>query len=159
MVSRFRSLCAAVAIAMPLVVVQTSPATAADADVLVVQGSGTISPGLELVVPGPQSVSFTGTATVVGTHGLLATYPCSFSGSFLAAILVTGTGTMSGQCGPIAFSACIVAWAGGEWMWHCTDIGIVSAETTTWDCVFTPTNSNPTTSYDLVCGGVYASAP
>lgn len=156
MIGRLRAAFAAFAVAMPLVMVAASPATAAGADVMEIQGSGVISPGLGRI-PTAQSISFTGTATVVGTDGVLATYACTFSGVLLANV-VGGNGTISGYCGPMQFYPCSVVWIG-------TTLTGVCAETSarvrwaTFACVFTPTTFNPTTTWDLVCAGAYTTVP
>lgn len=143
-----RSLYAGAAIAMPLVFTAATPAVAApNADVALIQGSGTISPGLG-AVPEAQSVSFTGTATVVGTDGVLATYGCSFSGTDLAGSVAEGVGTVSGACGPLAFSTCVFVRVAGVVGVVCVAGGVGVAQAA---CVFTPHQTLPTTSYDLIC--------
>jgi len=123
-------------------------------DAAVITGSGTISPGLG-PVPAAQSVSFTGTATVVGTDGILATYGCSFSGTDLAGSLLEGVGTVSGACGPLAFNTCVFLRIAAEVQVVCADVtvdpGAPSAAVGAGVCVFVPTSSNPVTTYDLIC--------
>ena len=151
---RFRSLCTAVAVAMPLVLVSGNPATAAGADAMVVTGSGTISPGLTLV-PVSQSISFAGTATVAGTHGVLATYSCSFSGTLIAGV-AGGAGSISGSCGPISFDVCFAVAVIGSWSIVCQDGTRRSAQG--WECEFSPSDTLPTTRYTLLCTGGHGSA-
>jgi hypothetical protein len=150
-----RSLFAGATIAMPLNLLITSPAAAASADAAVIQGHGTISPGLT-PVPTQQSISFTGTATVVGTDGVLATYPCSFTGTDLAGSLAAGVGTVKGNCGPLDFTTCVFVRIGAEVQVICADTGVSVGAAV---CVFQPDQINPTTSYTLTCGAVAAEAP
>lgn len=149
-----RSLFAGATLAMPVALLAGSPAAAAGADLAVITGSGTISPGLN-ETPRPQSISFTGTATVVGTDGVLATFGCSFTGSDLAGSVAEGVGTVAGACGPIAFPTCAFARVGVE-------VQVACASTTpsvgAAVCIFTPNNTNPTTSYGLICEAQYAGA-
>jgi hypothetical protein len=150
-----RSLFAGAAVSMPLALVAASPASAANVDVAVIQGSGTISPGLG-AVPEQQSVQFSGTATVVGTDGVAATYPCNFSGTDLAGSVAEGVGTVSGSCGPISLTTCVFVRVAGVVVVACAD-GVVEVGGAV--CVFTPDDVLPTTSYDLVCAAAYAKAP
>jgi hypothetical protein len=136
------------ATAMPVVVALAQPAAAARADVAVIQGGGTITPGLTEVVQN-QSVNFTGTATVVGTDGVLATYQCSFSGTGFGNA-AGGVGTVSGSCGPVPFTSC-------NFVFTAVHVTVACApQVAAADCVFTPNNIRPTTSYGLVCEGFYA---
>ena len=155
-----RSLFLGAAVAMPLTLIAASPAAAhpAHADVAVIQGSGTISPGLSATaLPAQQSISFTGTATVVGTEGVLATYPCSFGGTDLAGHPAEGVGTVSGSCGPISFTTCVFVRVGVVVAVVCADVTTaLSVELGAGVCVFTPTTFEPTTTYDLICGAGYA---
>jgi hypothetical protein len=149
-----RTMLAGAAVFMPLTMIASSPATAAAADTFVIQGSGTISPGLT-TTPTNQSISFTGTATVVGTHGTPGTYSCSFSGtSSIPETTANGAGTVSGSCGPIAFSSCTYVRAGVNVAVNCTE----GTRTATAKCVFNPGNTNPTTRYTLICTGTYTEA-
>ena len=151
MVSRFRTLCAAVAVAMPLVMVAASPATAAEANMFVMQGSGTITPGLSATLQS-QSVGLVGTATMVGTHGVLTTYGCSFSGSFFGN-LAGGTGNLSGTCGPMPL-ACAFVFVLGKWIGACA--GSVTAAI---NCTVVYTTLNPSTSFDATCLGQSVKVP
>lgn len=117
-------------------------------DGYVAQGSGTYSPGLGLV-PEPQSMAFSASATVVGMDGILATYPCSFSGTDLAGSIAEGIGALSGRCGPMTFSTCVFVRVAAAFEMACADIGVASG-------VFTPHNTLPTTSYDLTFAGLGA---
>ncbi|HEX8004145.1 MAG TPA: hypothetical protein VF519_15765 [Mycobacteriales bacterium] len=145
-----RSLFAGAAIAMPIVMVTASPAAALDA--FVITGSGTISPGLT-AVPTPQSVSFTGTATSVGTTAVPGSYPCSFSGTDTLGSAAEGVGTVSGSCGPFAFTNCQFVRIVGVVVVVCPPQGN-PPRTAVAVCAFQPTNVNPTTRYNLVCAGV-----
>lgn len=144
----------AVALAAPLLLTVTTPAVAhplPHVDVLVVEGSGTISPGVGLI-PGPQSISFDGTATVVGTDGVLVTYDCSFSGTDPAGSTAAGSGTVSGSCGPISLSLCIFVRVGSVVIVICAEVQVgVHVGTAVAECVFRPHDTLPTTSYDLIC--------
>lgn len=148
-----KSLFAAASFALPMSVTLVQPAAAAYVDVASITGSGTLSPGLNATVQ-TQSISFTGTATVVGTDGVLATYPCSFSGSG-SGNAAGGTGVVSGSCGPINFPACTFVFTGV----HVTVACPVTTGVAAADCVFTPTNVNPTTRYNLVCGAFIVQVP
>jgi hypothetical protein len=143
-----KSLFAVASFAMPLTVTLAQPAAAANVDVAVIQGSGTISPGLTEVVQA-QSVNFTGTATVVGTDGVLATYDCSFAGSGFGNA-AGGVGNVSGACGPAVFPSCTFAFTAVHVTVACAPTAAAA------DCVFTPNNVRPTTSYGLVCEGFVA---
>lgn len=144
---RFRLLVVALtaAVALPA----SAPAEALGANVYVMTGSGTISPGLGLV-PIPQSVSFTGTAGYVSTFPVgLAGYPCSFSGAEFGS-MAGGVGTLAGSCGPASYTNILYVRAGAT----LSGIGVVvggSSSSTHFDCVFQPTDVNPTTRYSLVC--------
>jgi hypothetical protein len=151
-----RTVFGGMALAAPLLLTVTTPAVAhplPHVDVVVIQGSGTISPGLGLL-PEHQSISFTGTATGVGTDsvsdGIPFTYGCSFSGEDPAGSVAAGAGTVAGSCGPLAFELCVFGRAGGK-------VSVVCASTTDHkggaeaECVFTPHGVLPTTSYDLIC--------
>ncbi|HEV2890433.1 MAG TPA: hypothetical protein VGX28_08655 [Frankiaceae bacterium] len=155
-----RSLFAGAAIAMPLTMIAASPAAAADADVFVITGSGTITPGLGLVPTPPpgggQSISFTGTATTVGTHGTPGRYTCSFSGTDINGSAALGVGTVSGNCGPIAFATCNFARVTGIVAVVCADPAGTRAAAAV--CGFVPTDVEPTTRYTLACTGAYADA-
>ena len=115
------------------------------ANAAVITGSGTISPGLT-EIPTAQSIAFTGSATVVGTEGVLATYPCSFSGSDLAGSVTEGAGTVAGSCGPLVYD-CVFVRIGVE-------VQVVCPVAAAAVCVFTPTTTNPVRSYDLICSAV-----
>ena len=144
----------AVALAAPVLLTVTTPAVAhplPHVDALVIQGSGTISPGIG-VEPDEQSISFTGTATVVGTDGVLTTETCSFSGTDPAATIPLGSGTVSGSCGPISLSLCVFIRIGVIVQVVCAEVQVgVHVGTATATCVFRPHDSLPTTSFDLVC--------
>ncbi|HEX8004140.1 MAG TPA: hypothetical protein VF519_15740 [Mycobacteriales bacterium] len=143
-----RSLFLGATLAMPFALLSASPAVAANVDVAAITGSGTLSPGLTEVVQN-QSISFTGTATVVGTDGLPGSYPCSFSGTGFGN-MAGGTGTVSGSCGPLSFPGCSLVFTGVHVIVVCPingGTGGIGAG----DCVFQPTNVRPTTRYNLAC--------
>lgn len=143
-----RSVFAATAFVLPLTVTMLQPAAAtapAHADAAVIQGSGTISPALGLDIE-EHSVSFSGTATSVGTDGILADYACSFSGTGFGNIL-GGPGTVSGSCGPLEFALCAFVLTGAVVDVVCTaTVGGGQGE-----CVFRPHQIFPVESYDLTC--------
>lgn len=145
---RFRTLAAA----LPLTLVAATPASAADANTFLMQGSGTISPGLGVNVSDAQSMNFTGTATMVGTHGVLATYGCSFSGSFVGN-LAAGTGNLSGSCGPMPL-ACAFVYVLGMWVGTC-----VGSVTAAFNCTVRYNNVLPSTSYSATCLGQSVTVP
>lgn len=150
---KLRSLFVGVALVMPGVVTMAQPAAAAYVDLAVIQGSGTISPGLTPAQQS-QSISFNGTATVVGTDGVLAQYGCSFTGTGFGN-MAGGTGNVSGSCGPVAFPNCTFVFTGVHVTVACpVNVGIGGA-----DCLFTPNNINPTTSYGLVCEAALVQVP
>lgn len=139
--------------ALPVAMFQAQPASAAYVDIAVITGSGTISPGLSPTVQS-QSISFSGTATVVGTDGLPGTYSCNFTGTGFGNML-GGTGNVAGNCGPVNFPACTFVFTGVHVTVGCAvDIGVGAA-----DCVFTPVDVNPTTRYNLVCGAFLVQVP
>jgi hypothetical protein len=89
------------AAALPLALIAStpSPASAAIVGAGLVQGSGTISPGLG-VVPTAQNFSFGGSVTgaiVNGTTPSLSA-PCSASGHDLAGSVAEGAGTVNASC-------------------------------------------------------------
>ena len=151
-----RSLSAGFALALPLAMTAASPASAAEACVFVITGSGTISPGLS-AVPTPQSISFTGTMTCVGTSGVGTTYPCSFTGTDPVGSEAAGAGQVSGNCGPYGFPSCQFVRVGVAVEVVCVDVAGTRVATAT--CVFTPVDVNPTTKYNLVCAGEYVDVP
>ena len=153
-----RSLFVGAALAMPLVLLGTSPAAAVDANVAVISGSGIISPGLD-IVPVQQSISFTGTATYVGTDGVLATAPCAFAGTDLRGSIAEGAGTVSGGCTPYNFSLCAFVRVFGVVVVVCANASVPPLTLGAGVCVFTPDQVLPTTSYQLVCAAVVGEAP
>ncbi|HEV2890438.1 MAG TPA: hypothetical protein VGX28_08680 [Frankiaceae bacterium] len=145
-----RSLFLGAALTLPVYSAMVAPAGAANVDIAAIVGSGTISPGLTEVVQS-QSISFTGTATAIGTDGLPGTYSCSFAGTGFGNA-AGGTGTVSGVCGPLSFPACTFVFTGGHVTVACPlPVGVGAA-----DCVFQPTDIRPTTRYNLVCGALLA---
>lgn len=146
-----KRLYAAAALVLPLALASYNPATAATphADVAVIQGSGTISPPLGPLVEA-HSVSFSGTATVVGTDGVLATYPCSFNGVGTGNIL-GGPGTVSGGCGPLVLELCVFVLTGAVVHVACPTATGTQAGIGQGECVFRPHQVLPVESYDLTC--------
>ena len=140
-------------VAVPLVMLTSTPAGAAQANAMLVTGSGTISPGLT-VIPTGQSLSFTGTATMVGTYGLAARYSCSWSGSATGS-LAAMTGTISGNCGPVTFHVCVFVSLAPRVKIACPQSS--PSGFTAFDCTFTPVDVNPTTKYNLMCEGAHVS--
>lgn len=142
-----RTFLAAIA-ALPLLV--PAPSSAQGTGVFVVQGSGGISPGLDLV-PAAQSVSFGGTMTVVGTDPLLSTYGCSFGGTEVG-FIGASQGYLGGGCGHVQCPIGPYERAGFVLTWTCTNVFV----TITMECVFRPHQTLPVTSYDMTCEGRYA---
>lgn len=153
-----RSIALVVAIAAPAIASVAPSASAANADTAVIQGQGTIAPGLT-AVPTAQSISFGGNATVVGTHGVAASFGCGFNGSDLAGSLGEGAGTVGGGCGPINLSLCAFVRVGGAVAVACAGIG-TPKQGAAGLFAFTPDQTPPAvvTSYHLVGGAVYADA-
>ncbi|HEX8004139.1 MAG TPA: hypothetical protein VF519_15735 [Mycobacteriales bacterium] len=137
---------AAAALAFPV----APPAEALDANVYVITGSGTLSPGLT-VVPTPQSISFTGTASYASTFPVgLGGYSCSFSGTDQIGSVLLGLGSLSGSCGPTSGVDMVLVRVGPTL--SLTTAVIASASRGLhFDCVFQPTNVNPTTRFNLAC--------
>lgn len=148
---KLRSMYAAAAVVLPLTLTMFQPATAATphADVAVIQGSGTIDPALGTAVEA-HSVSFTGTATVVGTDGVLATYACSFNGVGTGNIL-GGPGTVSGGCGPLVLELCVFVLTGAVVHVACPKTTAAQVGIGQGECVFRPHQILPVESYDLTC--------
>ena len=153
-----RSIAIVVAIAAPAIASVAPSASAANADAAVIQGAGTISPGLG-AAPAPQSINFGGTATVVGTHGVAATFGCSFSGSDLAGSLGEGAGTVGGGCGPINLSLCAFVRVGGAVAVVCAGVG-TPKQAAGGVFAFTPDQTPPATvtSYHLAGAALYLDA-
>jgi hypothetical protein len=151
-----RSIAIVVAIAAPAIASVAPSASAANADAAVIQGAGTISPGLG-VAPVPQSVNFGGTATIVGTHGVAATFSCAFSGSDLDGSLAEGAGIVGGGCGPINLSLCVFVRVGGAVAVVCAGAG-TPKQGAAGLFAFTPDQTPPATvtSYHLAGAALYA---
>lgn len=127
----------------------TNP-TMASPNAATVTGGGTISPGLPDAGCAFQSVTFSGTAEVVGTHG--GSYSVTFNGA--SSICETrasgaGGGVLGGdvngtvsysRTGPVVTLSGSVTIDNGEP--HNIDAG---------GCVFAPTSVNPVQTYQLVC--------
>lgn len=160
-----RTLFAGAALAMPLIMLGTTPAVAAHVDAAAITGQGTISPGLGICVDPndpvkvpdcTQSISFDGTATAVGSDSSVGNptpqYSCSFTGTDLFGTVAEGVGTVSGNCGPLAFSLCAFVREAAIVEVACG--GVVNAAAAV--CAFRPVDTLPTTAYTLVCGAVAA---
>lgn len=122
-----------------LVIVLSRPDSARALATGVVQGGGTISPGLTTVST-PQSFTFTGTMTGVGTF--LGSCSMSASGSSIGGeTILTGQGSASGTCpggpsGSLSFDyirvGAVMLWTGGiigELMWFGASTPPVTAYT------------------------------
>lgn len=150
-----RTIYGAVALASPMLLAVTTPAAAhplPHVDVATIEGSGTISPGLG-ATPSAQSISFDGTATVVGSDGVLTEYDCAFSGEDPAGSAAAGAGTVAGSCGPIVLELCVFVREAAH-----VDVECVSTEShkggAQAKCVFRPHDTLPTTAYDLICEAI-----
>lgn len=152
---------AATTLGAPLLLTVTTPAvvSAAAAHSAVIQGSGGISPGLDLNV-WERSISFGGTATVVGINGtapdVARAYWCSFNGSFTGN-LSGGAGTFSGACGPVSFDLCVFVYTTPSLRISCANNS--NGTGGGWfECVLRPHQVLPVTSFDLTCKGVWATS-
>lgn len=137
-----------------LALAATSPsAHAASLDVLVVNVSGTYSPALDTTYRA-RTLSMNGTASFVGTHGVLTTYSCAFVGTEIGTI-AGGVGVMAGNCGPIFCNAAAYARAGFHTPWTCTDTIKV------WPmlCAISFLPLPPATSAAMTCLGASAEVP
>lgn len=141
---------AATALAAPLLLTVTTPAavSAVHVDTGLIQGSGTITPGLGASTT-PQAMSFAGTLTAVSTRGVGATYGCAWAGDWIT-VALAGVGAVAGACGPIVFETCVGVLAGPALDLVCQR---PSTGVSPWEiaCVFRPHQTNPVTSYDLTC--------
>ncbi|HEX8002036.1 MAG TPA: hypothetical protein VF519_05010 [Mycobacteriales bacterium] len=142
---RLRAAAVAVAATTAVVPAAAPPAHAAWADLLIVTGAGTISPGLT-EVPRAQSISFSGAATAIGSDGIPATWACAWSATGLNDTVAAGFGSASGSCGPVSFSSC-------QWTREGTDVQIFcvdpSGKALHGRFVFQPGNVNPITRFTL----------
>jgi len=150
-----RVLCAALAACASVSLLPVQQATAS-ADTLVISGSGTVSPGLAPVITRPQAITFTGTATVIGTDGILATYACQVTGTGLNDNMAAGVGYLSGSCGPISFSSCTFVRDHADTNVQCLDAA--RGRTLTGKFLFQPTDLNPVTRYQLTGVAAYLAA-
>lgn len=146
MTRRLRTLLAVTVLA---VTAWAPPAGAAQADVLVLQGSGTFSPPLD-ATPTTRSISAFATLTVVGTDGIGSSYACLVTGTELG-VVAGGVGYVGANCGPVACLPFVWARAGLHATWTCT------GPTTVWQAVCTLTYHQvlPTFSFDMACLGGY----
>lgn len=143
---RRRAAAVAFVAGVTLVHAQPAPAVAPHANVMLVNGAGTISPGLQ-ALPLPQAIGFTGTAVVVGTDGILASYACAWDATGLNDNVASGFGTASGACGPIAFATCVWTREGTDVQIACVDAANGSALHGRF--VFKPGDTFPTTTFTL----------
>ena len=131
-----RALAIATAIGAPAIISIAPSAQAANADVAVIRGAGTISPGLT-ATPQPQSVSFGGN---------------DLDGSY-----AEGAGTVSGSCGPISLSLCVFVRVGGAVPVACVGTG-TPKQGAAGVFGFVPNQTPPSTvtSYTLAGAALYA---
>lgn len=145
----------AAALALPLLLLPGRPAAAANADVFVLQGSGTVSPAQNIVPGPPPYYAFSGTVTVVGTDGILATYGCSFQGGAGVGNFFGGVWFLSGGCGPIQCATWVVSGGGTQWHIECAEPLVVAS----MDCTIRYHQTLPVESYDVSCMGRYVRIP
>ena len=152
---RLRLAVVTAASALVACVVQAAPAAAANGDVMVVQGSGNLAPGVTATVTA-NAVNFAGTATVVGTNGIAVNYGCNWAGTEIGNIAAS-EGVVAGGCGPITFSDCVTVRVVSTWTMTCdradTQIG-------TWHLTgqWVPRQTPPSavTGYSLAAEGGFA---
>jgi hypothetical protein len=134
------------------------PARAANADLGVMQGAGTFSPGLG-AIPQPQALSFAGDLLVVGTAGVATNFTCNFQGGSsnpLGDAVAFGMGNMDGGCAPECFDftyvrlGAVVSLEGA--------LGCSETSASGGVCAFTPDQTPPAliTSYHMACPGAKA---
>lgn len=134
--------------AFALGLLTASPASAHFATGVAV-GAGTISPGLPTTGCANQTVSFTGTAVLVGNH--VGPYDFSFTGtSSICETLSAGAGcgTISGP--GISGQVCYSRTANFVQVTGTVDVDGVP-HTVNATCVFNATSVNPVQTYHLVC--------
>lgn len=134
---------------LPLALI--SPSAHAAEDVAVIQGQGSITPGLPTSGCAFQSVTFSGTAVAASDHGESGVYNVSFSGnSTICETLAAGqgSGTLSGDVsGTVAYSRTgPYVTISGQGSLRGTPHVIVRG-----DCYFVPVTIHPVTVYVLVC--------
>lgn len=147
-----RVLAAAAALLTPLAFTTTPANAGLASEQAVVQGAGTISPGLPTQgCEDNQAIYFEGDATANGTHG--GNYHVVFNGSSgtncESLQSGAGTGTLSGTgiTGTVSYQRTgnIVTLSGSG------AVNGVPHTITSGVCVFGPTNAGPVTTYTLVC--------
>jgi len=157
------------------------PGGPADATVndfeVVVQGAGTISPGLTAVVPQPQVWQLWASVTAVGIRNkgvvtVLGAGSCTASGSSTVrnpvnnAVLATvgettgygaGSGTWSCSSGPLVGKGGKLYYEreGSALEVELTDGNKPATGYGTLKCVFVPNTLQPTTSFQITCEGEY----
>lgn len=127
--------------ALALVAVPASPAAAQP---FLMTGSGTISPGLT-PIPAPQSVSFSGTATVPAG----GTYSCSFGGTETGSVAVS-VGNWGGGCGPFQCPDWIATRV-GSWQELTCSVAQVGSLPLNLTCLWVPIDTNPVRHFSLIC--------
>jgi hypothetical protein len=149
-------------LALALLAFGPGTADAQTAGVAVVQGTGTISPGL-LPVPSAQTFTFNSvqilTAGVVhGAPSVLGSSDCTAGGRSLAVentALGAGSGTWS--CGPVLSTAGALVYVR---VGAAVGVVITGGLNGALGCAFIPTTGNgvttPVTGYSLACGGAAA---
>jgi hypothetical protein len=149
----------AIGVASAMLATEVAPSSAASVDAAVIQGSGTITPGLD-ILPATQSFTFTSaTITTVGTDS--GTSSCTASGGSAAPEnLAAGIGTGGYSCssGPLAgwSGALIYARVGAVvTVWITAGPGGVTVGA--FACVFVAASAPPVTAYTLICVGTVVS--
>lgn len=105
-------------------------------------GDGRISPG-HGYLPDEQSITLSGTLTAP-TGGV---YACAYGGTETGSIAFS-VGDMRGWCGGPGCPGGPYVRVGAVWTWLCTQ---TTNTTVVMQCVYTPHQTLPTTSYDLAC--------
>lgn len=149
--SRSRVLLVALAAPIAMIAATTAPASAATAATAVVQGNGTITPGLT-AIPTAQNFDFTGTATVTGvlcgTTYVAASVGITASGNDLAGNVAEGAGTLTVTIGGCAASGAYVRVGAAV----VVALALPVATAATGVCVFVPGQlTPPVTSYSVTC--------
>jgi hypothetical protein len=144
--------------------VTAAPASASSAAVAVVQGSGTISPGVT-AIPTNQNYTFNSVAiTTVGVvnnnPNVLGTSQCTSSGATIIPenyAVGAGSGGYSCNSGPLAGASGGVLYAR---VGAAVPVVLTGSLTGALACVFTPNQNPPAaiTSYGLACAGAGAAA-
>ena len=130
-----------------------APASAANADALILDGGGGIFPGLG-AAPTAQAFFIAGGIRVTGTNS--GTYTCALAGSGFADSWVEGVGAFAGNCGPIALS-CVYVRVAVAMPVACVETGLVS-RVAGGLFSFNPQQLPPSTITSFVTSGVAAYA-